>query len=332
MGSENMKRMLTGIQPSGCITLGNYIGAIRRMVKYQSEYESFIFVADMHSITVPQNPIELAKNIRSLVAIYLACGVDPSRNTIFVQSSNVYHANVSWILECLTSYGELGRMTQFKDKSRKNENFSVGLLTYPVLMASDILIYDTDFVPVGQDQKQHVELARDIAEKVNKKYNTNIFKMPEPLISSEGAKIMDLQDPEKKMSKSAENLKGVILMTDDEKTIRKKIMSAVTDSDMCVKYDPVNKKGISNLISIYSCLTGMSFSDVEKKFEGCNYGTFKREVADVVVNTLLPIQEKYNELINSEELDKILDEGKKRTEEIAREKYLALKKTVGLYL
>ena len=327
-----MKRMITGIQPTGCITLGNYIGAIRRMVKLQDEYESFIFVADLHSITVPQDPKTLANNIRSLVAIYLACGIDPNKNTIFVQSSNVYHTNVSWILECLTPYGELGRMTQFKDKSRKNENFSAGLLTYPVLMASDILIYDTDIVPVGQDQKQHVELARDIAIRVNKKYNKLLFKIPEPVISSEGAKICDLQEPEKKMSKSAENYKGVILLTDDEKTIRKKIMSAVTDSEMCVKYDAVNKPGISNLINIYTCLSGLSVKDIEKKYEGCNYGTFKREVADLVVNTLLPIQERYNELINSKELDAILEDGKKKTEEIAKKKYLELKETVGLYL
>ena len=327
-----MKRMITGIQPTGCITLGNYIGAIKRMVKLQDEYESFIFVADLHSITIPQDPKTLANNIRSLVAIYLACGIDPKKNTIFVQSSNVYHTNVSWILECLTPYGELGRMTQFKDKSRKNENFSAGLLTYPVLMASDILIYDVDIVPVGQDQKQHVELARDIAERVNKKYNKPMFKVPEPVISSEGAKICDLQDPEKKMSKSAENLKGVILLTDDEKTIRKKIMSAVTDSEMCVKYDVINKPGISNLINIYACLSGLSVKEIEKKYEGCNYGTFKREVADLVVSTLLPIQERYNELINSKELDLILKEGKEKTEIIAKKKYLELKETVGLYL
>ena len=177
-----MERILTGLQPTGCITLGNYIGAIKQMIEYQDKYDSYIFIADMHAITVPQNPIELKKNIKSLIAIYLASGVDPNKNTIFLQSDNIYHAHVSWVLECLTPYGELGRMTQFKDKSRKNENFSAGLLTYPVLMASDILIYDTDFVPTGQDQKQHVELARNIAERVNKKYNTDIFKIPNPFI------------------------------------------------------------------------------------------------------------------------------------------------------
>ena len=177
-----MKKMLTGLQPTGLLTLGNYIGAIGQMIKNQDEYDSYIFVADMHAITVPKDPSDLRKNIKSLLAIYLACGIDPNKNTIFLQSENVYHANVSWILECLTPYGELGRMTQFKDKSRKNENFSAGLLTYPVLMASDILLYDIDIVPVGQDQKQHVELTRNIAERVNKKYNTEIFKLPEPVI------------------------------------------------------------------------------------------------------------------------------------------------------
>lgn len=326
-----MKRMLTGLQPTGCITLGNYIGSIKQMVKYQEEYDSFIFVADMHAITVPQVPEELSKNIRSLIALYLACGVDPNKNTIFIQSENIYHANVSWILECLTPYGELGRMTQFKDKSSKHQSFSAGLLTYPVLMASDILIYDANYVPTGQDQKQHVELTRNIAEGVNKKYGKEIFTIPEPLIPTEGAKIMDLQDPSKKMSKSAENPKGVIYMLDDEKTIRKKIMSATTDSEMVIKYDPENKPGISNLINLYICLTGLKVEEVEKKYEGSNYGTFKKDVADLVVETIIPIQERYYELLNSKELDAILDHGREVTSELARKKYLELKEIVGLH-
>ena len=326
-----MKRMLTGLQPTGCITFGNYIGAIKQMVKYQEEYESFIFIADMHAITVPQVPEELSKNIRSLIALYLACGVDPNKNTIFIQSENVYHANISWILECLTPYGELGRMTQFKDKSSKHQSFSAGLLTYPVLMASDILLYDTNYVPTGQDQKQHVELARNIAESVNKKFGKEIFTIPEPLIPKEGAKIMDLQEPTKKMSKSAENPKGVIYMLDDEKTIRKKIMSATTDSEMLIKYDLENKPGISNLINIYISLTGVSVEEVEQKYNGSNYGTFKKDIADLVVNTLLPIQIRYYELLNSEELDVILDHGRELSSEIAREKYLRLKELVGLH-
>ena len=326
-----MKRMLTGLQPTGCITFGNYIGAIKQMVKYQEEYESYIFVADMHAITVPQDPKELSKNIRSLIALYLACGIDPNKNTIFVQSENVYHANVSWILECLTPYGELGRMTQFKDKSSKHQSFSAGLLTYPVLMASDILIYDANYVPTGQDQKQHVELARNIAGNVNRKYGKEIFTIPEPLIPEEGAKIMDLQDPTKKMSKSAENPKGVIFMLDDETVIRKKIMSATTDSEMSIRYDMENKPGISNLINIYISITGMSVEEIEKKYEESNYGTFKKDVADLVVNTLLPIQKRYYELLDSKELDEILDRGKQVTNEIAHKKYLELKELVGLY-
>jgi len=323
------ERMITGLQPSGLLTLGNYIGSIKQMVHYQDIYDSFIFVADMHAITVPQDPETLRKNIRNLLAIYLASGIDPKKNTIFLQSENEYHANVSWILECLTPYGELGRMTQFKDKSKKHQNFSAGLLTYPILMASDILIYDSDFVPVGKDQKQHVELARNIAERVNKKYG-DIFKLPEPLIPENGAKIADLVDPTKKMSKSSDNPKGVIYLLDDEKTIRKKIMSATTDSEMKIKYDPENKPGISNLINIYISLTDLSISDVEKKYEGENYGTFKKDVADIVINTLVPIQDKYNEYINSDVIDKILDEGKEKTRKIAFQKYLLLKDKVGL--
>ena len=325
-----MEKILTGLQPTGALTLGNYIGAIRQMIKYQDMYDSYIFVADMHAITVPQDPKKLRENIKSLLAIYLASGIDPNKNTIFLQSDNIYHANVSWILECLTPYGELSRMTQFKDKSRKNMNFSAGLLTYPVLMASDILIYDTDLVPTGQDQKQHVELARNIAERVNKKYNKNIFKIPNPLIPTDGAKIMDLVDPSKKMSKSEENPKGVIYLLDEEKVIRKKIMGATTDSEMNVKFDFQNKPGISNLINIYSCLTGMSIKEIEQKYEGSNYGTFKKDVADAVVNTLIPIQNRYNEILNNNELDKILDIGMKKTSEIAKKKYEELKQIVGI--
>ena len=325
-----MERMLTGLQPTGSITLGNYIGSIKQMIEYQDKYDSYIFIADMHAITVPQEPEKLASNIKNLIAIYLACGLDPKKNTIFLQSDNIYHANVSWILECLTPYGELGRMTQFKDKSRKHQNFSAGLLTYPVLMASDILIYDADFVPTGQDQKQHVELARNIAERVNKKYNTNIFKIPNPLIPTEGAKIMDLVDPTKKMSKSEENKKGVIFLLDEENVIRKKIMGATTDSEMSVKFDFENKPGISNLINIYTCLTGMSIKDIEEKYKDSNYGTFKRDVADIVVNTIMPIQKRYYELLNSNELNLILDNGMNKTNEIAKKKYQDLKNIVGL--
>ena len=261
-----MKKILTGLQPTGVITLGNYIGSIKQVVENQELYDSYIFIADMHAITVNQDPKLLSQNIKSLLALYLACGLDPNKNKIFLQSENEYHANVSWLLECNTYHGELSRMTQFKDKSKKNENFSCGLFTYPVLMASDILIYDVDYVPVGIDQKQHVELARDIAVRFNKKYGET-FKIPEPLISKVGTKIMDLQDPTKKMSKSSENKKGVILLLDDIEITRKKIMTATTDSEMRVKYDVVNKPGISNLITIYSSLTNKSIIEIEKQFE-----------------------------------------------------------------
>jgi tryptophanyl-tRNA synthetase len=326
-----MKRILTGLQPSGNITLGNYIGAIKPMVNYQHEFEPFIFVADMHAITVPQDPQKLVKNIRSLLAIYLACGIDSDKNTIFLQSENIYHANLSWILECFTPYGELSRMTQFKDKSLKNQNFSAGLLTYPVLMASDILMYDTDYVPVGKDQKQHVELARDIALRMNKKFSKELFKLPEPWIPEEGAKIMDLVDPTKKMSKSSENPKGIIYLLDEKNVIRKKIMGATTDSDTVIKFDLENKPGISNLINIYSSLTDMKIKDVEVLFKDYRYGDFKKAVADKVIEVVLPIQEKYYKFLNGSEIDEILDKGKVITSKIAKEKVNLIKKEVGLH-
>ncbi len=321
--------MLTGLQPTGVITLGNYIGAIKQMVKYQDEYESYIFIADLHSITMPQDPTELHKNIKSLVALYLACGIDPDKNTIFIQSENEYHANISWLLECTTYYGELSRMTQFKDKSLKNTNFSAGLLTYPVLMASDILAYDVDLVPVGIDQKQHVEITRDIAIRFNKKFGET-FKIPDVMISESGTKIMDLVDPTKKMSKSSENPKGVIRLLDDASSIRKKIMSATTDSEMCVKFDMENKPGISNLINIYSALTGKDIEKIEAEFSGSNYGEFKRKVADVVVEEVTKIQARYNEIINSSKLDEILDAGISKTRTMAKAKYELMRKRMGL--
>jgi len=326
----NEKRILTGLQPTGVLTLGNYIGAIKQVVKYQEEYEdSFIFIADMHAITVPQNAEELSKNIKSLLAMYIACGVNPKKNKIYLQSENEYHANVSWILECNTYYGELSRMTQFKDKSKKNQNFTSGLLTYPVLMAADILIYDTDYVPVGIDQKQHVEITRDIAERFNKKYGQT-FKMPEALITTEGKKIMDLIEPTKKMSKSSENQNGVIRLLDDPEIMRKKIMKATTDSEMLVKYDLENKPGVSNLLTIYAVLKNITIEEAEKEFEDSKYGEFKKAVADVVVKEFTEIQKRYNEILNSEILDEILDEGKEYTKKIAKAKYEEMKSKVGL--
>lgn len=326
-----MERILTGLQPTGCITIGNYVGAIKQMVKNQDLYDSFLFIADMHAITVAQDPEVLRKNIKSLIAIYLACGIDPQKNTIYLQSENVYHANVSWFLECLTPYGELSRMTQFKDKSRKNQSFSAGLLTYPVLMAADILIYDADYVPVGKDQKQHVEFARNIASYVNKKYNKEIFKLPKPLIPEDCAKIGDLIDPTKKMSKSAENKKGVIMLLDEPEVIRKKIMGATTDSETIIKYDPVNKPGVSNLMTLYHVFTEMSMDDIEEHFKDSNYGTLKKEVADVIIEHVSKIQKKYYKLIDSDEIDKILDKGLETTLKLAENKYNELKNVMGLH-
>ena len=289
------KRLLSGIKPTGELTIGNYIGAIKQFVKMQEDYETYIFVADMHALTIYNDPKELHEKIRRITALYLACGLDPKKNTIFLQSENLYHANLSWVLECNSYIGELSRMTQYKEKSQNLNNNSItcGLFTYPVLMASDILLYDTDVVPVGIDQKQHVELARNIAIRFNNRYGTT-FKVPEPIIPKEGAKIKDLQNPTKKMSKSDDNEKGYILLLDDIEKARKKIMSSVTDSDNKIKYDEENKPGISNLITIYSSLTDITIEETEKKFKDSNYGEFKKEVANVVCNFLEEIQKRYN--------------------------------------
>ena len=324
-----MKRILTGLKPTGDLTLGNYIGAIRQMIKKQDEYESFIFVADLHALTVPNNPDELRRRIRAFIAMYIACGIDPNKNVIYVQSDNEFIPAISWVLECTTYYGEASRMIQFKEKSKGNENFSVGLLTYPVLMAADILYADIDYVPVGIDQKQHVELARDIAIRFNKKYGET-FKVPEPLIETSGTKIKDLKDPTKKMSKTEENPAGVISLYDSLDDIRKKIMSATTDSEMRIVYDEENKPGISNLINIVVSLTGKTIKEVEEMFVGKNYGEFKKYVADVVVEKIGEIQEKYNKLINSKELDEILDKGAKKTREMAALKYREVREKVGV--
>ena len=315
-----MKRILTGLKPTGDLTLGNYIGAIKQIVKMQDEYESYIFVADLHALTVPQDPEQLHARIRKFIAMYIACGLDPNKNVIYVQSENEYIPCISWLLECTTYYGEASRMIQFKEKSKDNANFSVGLLTYPILMAADILFVDADYVPTGIDQKQHVEIARDIALRFNKKYGET-FNVPAPLITSVGTKIKDLKDPTKKMSKTEENPAGVISLFDSLESIRKKIMSATTDSEMSIKFDEENKPGISNLINIVVSLTGKSISEIEMEFVGKNYGEFKKYVADVVCGEINKIQEKYNELIESSDLDRILDEGAFKTRELARLKY-----------
>lgn len=325
-----MKKILTGLKPTGELTLGNYIGAIVQMKKLQEEYDSYLFIADMHAITVNQDPKELKRRIRDFLALYIACGIDPKKNIIYLQSENEFIPAISWMLECTTYYGEASRMIQFKEKSKKNANFSVGLLTYPVLMAADILYADIDLVPVGIDQKQHVELARDIAIRFNKMYG-DTFVIPEPLISKEGTKIKDLKDPTKKMSKSEDSPNGVIALLDDLEAARKKIMSATTDSEMSIKFDEENKPGISNLMNIYASLTEKSIKEVEVEFEGCNYGTFKKAVADVVVDTLSKIQERYHQLIEGNELDRIIDEGIAISRKIAKEKFEVMKEKMGLH-
>lgn len=324
------KTMLTGLKPTGNLTLGNYIGSIKQMVDNQGKYNSYLFVADMHAITVPTDRDELHKNIRDFMALYLACGIDPEQNIIYLQSDIEYIPCISWLLECNTYYGELSRMIQFKEKSKKNANFTSGLLTYPVLMASDILVVDADYVPVGIDQKQHVELTRDIAIRFNKKYGET-FVVPEPLVTTVGTKIMDLVDPTKKMSKTEENPKGVIGLLDDVNVARKKIMGATTDSEMSVRFDPENKPGISNLINIYASLTEMSIGDIEEKFANSNYGEFKRCVADVVCEFLASIQEKYRNILESGKLDQVLNDGANKVREISKKKFEDMKVKIGLY-
>lgn len=324
-----MKRLLSGIKPTGDLTLGNYIGALKQFSSMQKEYETFIFVADLHALTVYNDPKELKRKIRDIVAIYLACGLDPKYTTLFIQSENLYHTNLSWVLECNTYMGEASRMTQYKEKSKNKENVSVGLFTYPMLMASDILIYDADVVPVGIDQKQHVELARNIAERFNNKYGST-FKIPEPIIPKTGAKIYDLQNPTKKMSKTEENDKGVIILLEDPNIARKKIMSAVTDSDMKVCYDVENKPGISNLLTIYASLKDISIKDAESEFKNSNYGEFKKQVADTVVDFLTDLQDKYRKIISDGSIDKLLDDSNEKVRNIAKEKVKDIFNKVGV--
>ena len=326
-----MKRMLSGIKPTGQLHLGNYIGALRHFVESQNEYEMFAFIANLHCITVPQDPKELQKNLKDCVALYLACGLDPNKATIFLQTDVKEHAQLGFIMCCHTYMGELNRMTQFKDKQAKGEkNLSGGLYTYPALMAADILLYSPDYVPVGEDQKQHVELTRDVAERMNNRYG-QLFTVPEPLVAKVGARIMSLSDPTKKMSKSDETNKGCIYLLDDLKVARKKVMSAVTDSFGKVHYDPENQPGISNLMQILSSLSNeRSFEDIEKEFEGKGYGDFKKAVADAVCAKLEEIQTRYNEILNSDLIETTLASGAKKAGAIAEEKLNQVQKAIGM--
>jgi len=329
-----MKRSLSGIKPTGNLTLGNYIGALREFSKYQGEdHENFIFIADLHALTLPIDPAFLRANTKDIVAFYLAAGLDPEKTTIFLQSDVSAHSELNTILQNYAYMGELSRMTQFKDKSQKlnNEAIGLGLFAYPVLMACDILLYDIDVVPVGEDQTQHVELCRDLARRFNARYNKEVFKIPQPAIAKVGKRIMSLSDPTKKMSKS--DPKGDIFLKDDPNVIRKKIMSAVTDTETCVKYDPVNKPGISNLLTIYSALSDISIEEAETQFKDfTSYGEFKRIVADKVLEVIVPFQEKYKEILASGVIDGILEEGAKRASYVANKTLRKVKKTIGLYV
>ncbi|RLQ92977.1 tryptophan--tRNA ligase [Planomicrobium sp. Y74] len=324
-----MNRIFSGVQPTGTVTLGNYIGAFKQFTELQDEYDCIFCIVDQHAITMPQDRLELRKNIKALAALYLAVGIDPEKVTLFIQSEVPAHAQAGWMLQCIATIGELERMTQYKDKSLKNVSVSAGLLTYPPLMAADILLYQTNIVPVGDDQKQHIELTRDLAERFNKKYN-DVLTIPEIRIPKHGARIMSLQDPTKKMSKSDTNKKSIITLLDDLKTIEKKIKSAVTDSEGIVRFDPVNKPGVSNLLTIEAALTGSSIDELTAKYDGAGYGDFKASVARAVTDHLAPIQERYAQLVESDELDYILDEGAEKAARLANKTLKKMENAMGL--
>lgn len=324
-----MKTIFSGIQPSGVITLGNYVGAIKQFIELQHDYDCYFCVVDQHAITVPQDPLVLRKNIRGLAALYIAAGLDRQKAALFIQSEVPAHSQASWMLQCISYIGELERMTQFKDKSTGKEAVSAGLLTYPPLMAADILLYEADLVPVGEDQKQHLELTRDLAERFNRRFR-EIFTIPDVRIPKVGARIMSLQEPTKKMSKSDSNQKGFITMLDTPKQIEKKIKSAVTDSEGIIKFDRENKPGVSNLLSIYSILGGKTVEELEAQYDGKGYGDFKADLAKVVVDALSPIQERYYELVDSKELDDILDEGAEKAKQQANKMLRKMENAMGL--
>ena len=329
--TENRKKvMLSGIQPSGDLHLGNYLGAVKNWAAIAEQFDCYYFMADLHSITVRQNPADLRRRSVSQLAQYIACGLDPEKNTLFLQSHVHEHAELGWILNCYTMFGELSRMTQFKDKSAKNaENINGGLFTYPALMAADILLYQADFVPVGQDQKQHCELTRDIAIRFNNIYGPT-FTVPEPYIPQVGARIMSLSVPTSKMSKS--DPQGCVFIMDPPEEITRKFKRAVTDSDTehCVRWDPENKPGVANLMNIYSAVTGLSFEQIEHDFEGRGYGAFKPAVGDAVIETLRPIREESSRMIAEKEyLRTVYTEGAQRASAVARRTLRKVYKRVG---
>lgn len=323
------KVVFSGVQPSGGLTIGNYIGAIKNWISLQDEYDCYYSIVDLHAITVPQVPKDLRKNTLEVLAVYLACGLEPEKSTIFIQSHVSAHAELTWVLNTISYMGQLSRMTQFKEKSRKSEeNLNAGLFTYPVLMAADILLYQADLVPVGDDQKQHLELARDLAERFNNRYSYT-FKVPEPLIKKERARIMSLQDPESKMSKSDENENAYILILDKPDAIRRKVKRAVTDSIGEIKYND-QQLGVKNLLTIYSAFSGHSIEEIENKYEGVGYGKFKEDLAEIIIEGLRPIQEKFDDLMkNKDYLERVYKEGAERASYIANKTLRKVYRKVG---
>lgn len=325
------KKILSGIQATGNLTLGNYLGALNNWKKMQDEYDCYYMIADLHTLTVRNQPEKLKANTLNLLALYVASGIDPEKSTIFIQSHVPEHTQLSWVINCYTYIGELSRMTQFKDKSAKNEdNINSGLYTYPCLMASDILLYQADLVPVGEDQKQHLEITRDIAERFNNIYGES-FVIPEVYIGKAGARIMGLQNPNGKMSKSSTIPNDSIFLTDSPEEILKKVKKAVTDSEGIVKYDIQNKPGVSNLISIYCAIKGTTKEQVEEEFEGKNYGVFKQAVADSIIEELQPLQKRYKELMEDQsKLEKIYTQGAKKASIIANKTVKDVYNKIGL--
>ncbi len=323
------KTVFSGVQPSGKLTLGNYLGAMGNWVALQEENRCIFSVVDLHSITVRQEPAALRRQTLEVLAQYIACGIDPEKSLLFIQSHVSAHAELSWVLNCYTMFGELSRMTQFKDKSKTHaDNVNAGLFTYPVLMASDILLYQTDFVPVGQDQKQHVEIARDIAERFNGIYG-NVFTVPEPRIAGTGARIMSLADPTKKMSKSDKNQNAFVLLMDKPEDIMRKFKRAVTDSGSEVRRGE-GKHGVNNLIAIYSAAAGCTPEETEERFAGKGYGDFKKAVGEAVVEVLRPVREKTEDLLNNKDyLEKVYTQGAENASRIARRTLEKVYKKVG---
>jgi len=327
---EDKKVIFSGMQPSGSLTLGNYLGALKNWVNLQNEYDCYYCVVNMHAITVPKEPKDLRKNTLEVLANYIAAGLDPELVTLFIQSHVSAHAELSWILNCFTYYGELGRMTQFKDKSKKLDNNAItaGLFTYPTLMVADILLYQADLVPVGEDQRQHLELTRDVAQRFNNRFSET-FKVPEPFISKEGAKIMSLQEPGSKMSKSDSNDNSYILLMDKPDVIRRKLKRAVTDSIGIVGYND-EQPGVKNLINIYSKISNKTTEEIVSNYEGKGYAQFKDDVAEIIIGELKPIQDKIDYLLkNKDYLEKIYIKGAEKAEEKARKTLRKVQKKVG---